>query len=107
VSGDIPENRASIGVSKKMESTMTCNPRAAGFNYGIGWGSAPKPNIYQQGFMLARRLGDQAMEASRIAWSIEMSLRAVRIAETEQERKDAVAALTEKVRKYDLAVAAE
>jgi len=52
-------------------------------------------------------MGDQAMEASRIAWSIEMSLRAVRIAETEQERKDAVAALTEKVRKYDLAVAAE
>jgi hypothetical protein len=86
---------------------MTCNPRADGFNYGTGWGSAPKPNIYQQGFMLARRLGEQAMEASRIAWSLEMSLQAVRIAETDEERKAAVAALTEKVRKYDLAVVAE
>jgi hypothetical protein len=87
--------------------TQQSNPRVAGFNYGIGWGSAPKANIYQQGFMLARRLGDQATEASRIPWSLEMSLRAVRITETDEERKDAVAALTEKVRKYDLAVVAE
>jgi antirestriction factor ArdC-like protein len=33
------------------------NPRAAGFNYGIGWGSAPKPNIYQQGVMLILQRG--------------------------------------------------
>ena len=83
------------------------NPRAAGFNYGIGWGRAPKPPIYEQGTLLAQRLGSQAMEASRAAWAVEHALRAVRIAETDKEKTDALAALTEQVRKYDPAIAAE
>ena len=48
-----------------------------------------------------------ATEASRAAWAVEMRLRAVRLAETEKEKADAIAALTDIVRRYDLAVAAE
>ena len=51
---------------------MTCNPRANGFNYGTGWGSGSKPAIYEQGIALANRLGKHAMEASRIAWQVEV-----------------------------------
>jgi hypothetical protein len=87
--------------------TQQLNPRALGFNYGIGWGSEPKPAVYEQGCLLAKRLADQANEASRGAWAVEHALRAVRIADTEKEKADAVAALAAIVFKYDLAVAAE
>ena len=86
---------------------MTIDQRVAGFNYGIGWGSAPKPPIFDQGISLAQRLNQQATEASRAAWAVEMRLRAVRLAETEKEKADAIVALTDIVRRYDLAVAAE
>lgn len=32
---------------------MNDNPRAKGFNYGIGWGSTPKPPIYHKAQELA------------------------------------------------------
>jgi hypothetical protein len=83
---------------------MTCNQRAAGFNYGIGWGSGPKPAIYNQGIALANRLGDQASEASRDAWQVEHALWCVRVAETEIEKADAINALKGIVYKYDLAL---
>lgn len=87
--------------------TQQPNPRALGFNYGVGWGSEPKPAVYEQGAALANRLADQANEASRGAWAVEHALRAVRIADTAKEKADAVAALAAIVFKYDLAVAAE
>ena len=65
------------------------------------------PPIFDQGISLAQRLNQQATEASRAAWAVEMRLRAVRLAETEKEKADAIAALTDIVRRYDLAVAAE
>jgi hypothetical protein len=107
-SGDILKI-AITSVSPRKEETMTQqpNPRALGFNYGIGWGSEPKPAIYEQGCLLAKRLADQANEASRAAWTVEHALRAVRLAETNKEKADAAAALTAIVFKYDLAVAAE
>lgn len=86
---------------------MTYNPRAAGFNYGIGWGKDPKPPVYYQAMLLAQRLGAEAMRASRQAWSVEMRARDLRLAETEEEKKRAVAALKDVVEKYDLAVASE
>jgi hypothetical protein len=87
-----------------MTEVVEINPRANGFNYGVGWGSSPKPPIYDQGFALARRLGDQAIEASRAAWQVESALRAVRLAETESEKLASVRALTIVVKFYDLSV---
>jgi hypothetical protein len=86
---------------------MTRNPRANGFNYGTGWGSGPKPAIYEQGVALANRLSDQMKEASRAAWEVEHALWYVRIAETDQERASAIAALTTVVERYDLSVVLE
>ena len=65
---------------------MTIDQRAAGFNYGIGWAAHRTPLIFDQGISLAQRLNQQATEASRAAWAVEMRLRAVRLAETEKEK---------------------
>ena len=70
------------------------NPRAAGFNYGIGWGSEPKPAIFAQGEALAHKLGIEAMAASARQWVVEHACRAVRLAETPNEKADAITALT-------------
>jgi hypothetical protein len=90
-----------------MSNVVNINPRANGYNYGIGWGSSPKPLIYEQGFALARRLGDQAIKASRAAWQVESACRAVRLAETETEKLAAVRALTIVVQFYDLSAASQ
>ncbi len=86
---------------------MTCSQRVAGFNYGTGWGSSPKPAVYNQGIALANRLGDQANEASRAAWQVEHALWRVRIADTEKQKTDAISSLASIVHKYDLAVVGE
>jgi hypothetical protein len=87
-----------------MSNVVNINPRANGYNYGVGWGSSPLPPIYDQGFALARRLGAQAIEASRAAWQVESAIRAVRLAETETEKRASVRALTIVVEFYDLLV---
>jgi hypothetical protein len=79
---------------------MDVNPRAKGFNYGIGWGSTPKPPIYHEAEELARILGRAAIVASRKAWSLEMAIRTVRLAETPSEKIAAVSALTELMLQY-------
>ena len=90
-----------------MNKVVSIDPRARGFNYGEGWGNAPKPAIYGQAVELARRLGLQAMEASRAAWQAEHAVRAVRLAETDLEKSTAISALTAIVRFYDLSVVSE
>jgi hypothetical protein len=60
-----------------------------------------------QAMFLAQRLGRQAMDASTAAWAVEMRLRALRFAETEEKKETAIASLNDIVYKYDLAIAAE
>jgi hypothetical protein len=90
-----------------MNQVVSTNPRARGFNYGEGWGKAPKPAICGQASELARRLGLQALEASRAAWRVEHAVRAVRLAESDLEKSSAISALTAIVRFYDLSVVSE
>ena len=81
------------------------DPRTLGFNYGIGWERDGKPPIYEQATALARRLGKQAVEASRIAWEVEHALWKTRISESEKEKAMAISELTAIVQKYDRSVA--
>ena len=76
---------------KSLQASITVSDGAAHRN----------PSIFDQGISLAQRLNQQATEASRAAWAVEMRLRAVRLAETEKEKADAIAALTGIVRRYD------
>jgi hypothetical protein len=76
------------------------NPRKAGFNYGTGWGSAPKPPIFAAGEALAQRLGAAAIAASRDAWEVDHAVRDVRLAETPEEKTTRVATLTALVHKH-------
>ena len=69
------------------------DPRERGFNYGRGWGAAPKPPVFLHATVLARRLGQEAVEKSAQAWALEMALKNVRIATTGAEKAAAVAAL--------------
>ena len=80
------------------------DPRTRGFNYGIGWARDRKPPIYEQATALARRLGKQAMEASRIAWEVEHALWKTRISESDREKAMAISELTAVVQKYDRSV---
>jgi hypothetical protein len=79
---------------------MNVNPRANGFNYGVGWGSTAKPPIYQEAQVLAVTLDRAANEASRIAWALQMAIREVRLAETDTENKQAITALALEVAKH-------
>lgn len=78
-----------------MSNTQTVDRSV--FNYGIGWGTTPKPPVYAQGQALAERLGQKAMKAIAAAWEAEHAVRQVRLAETDQEKAKAVAHLTELV----------
>lgn len=80
---------------------MSDDPRAKGFNYGIGWGPSPKPPIYHQAQKLALVLNRIANAASRKAWALESASRTVRLAETETEKQCAVSALTELMLQYE------
>lgn len=71
------------------------DPRAAGFNYGVGWGSAPKPAEY---FRLENRARDMRANAQALnarLWAVEMALRNLRLASTPQEKEKAVSDLRE------------
>lgn len=79
---------------------MDTNPRANGFNYGVGWGPTPKPPIYHEAQELARIFGRAANAASRKAWALEMAIRTVRLAETPTEKECSISALTELMLQY-------
>jgi hypothetical protein len=76
------------------------NPRANGFNYGVGWGPSEKPPIYKTAQDLALILDRESNEASRTAWALQMAIRDVRLAETDLEKKQAVSALCLEVAKH-------
>jgi hypothetical protein len=80
---------------------MIDNPRANGFNYGIGWGPSPKPPIYHKAQELALVFNRIANAAVRKAWALEMAIRTVRLAETETEKRCAIAALIELMLQYE------
>ncbi len=69
-------------------------PRTKGFNYGIGWGSAPKPPIYLSALALARTLTRRAVRMSQEAWVLEMACREVRLASSATEKRIAMDNLT-------------
>ena len=75
------------------------DPRERGFNYGRGWGTAPKPPVFLNATQLARKLGREVAEKSAQAWALEMALKNVRIATTGAEKAAAVAALEREMRK--------
>jgi hypothetical protein len=79
---------------------MDVNPRANGFNYGVGWGQTAKPPIYSEAQQLALVFNGAANIASRKAWALEMAVRTVRLAETPREKECAVSALTELMLQY-------
>lgn len=79
---------------------MDVNPRANGFNYGVGWGSSAKPPIYYQAQKIAELLNAEANSATHTAWALEMAIRTVRLAETDIEKKQSVAALSVEVAKH-------
>lgn len=76
---------------------MMIDPRANGFNYGIGWGSNPKPKIYYEGMDLAHKLNAEASKMSARAWKLDHAVRAVRLAETYEEKQRAIAELREAI----------
>jgi hypothetical protein len=76
------------------------DPRDKGFNYGSGWGSGPKPPAYATAVILARKLGQRAIEMSRQAWAFEMRLRSIRLASTSVEKIAAVQTLEVELREY-------
>lgn len=76
------------------------DPREAGFNYGKGWGSAPKPPIYLEAAKLARQLNKESALISARAWALELALWRVRIATTGVEKAMAVAELFAEVQKF-------
>jgi len=69
------------------------DPRELGFNYGRGWGAAPKPPIFIYATKITRKLGQLATDFSACAWTLEMALKNVRIATTGVEKAAAIAAL--------------
>lgn len=73
---------------------MNVNPRANGYNYGVGWGPTEKPPIYGEAQKLALHLNEIAHQATRQAWALEMAIRDVRLAETDLEKKHSVTALS-------------
>ncbi|HWA92089.1 MAG TPA: hypothetical protein VG889_18765 [Rhizomicrobium sp.] len=78
------------------------DPRERGFNYGKGWGSAPKPPIFLHATKLAHQLGQQAMALSARAWALEMALRNVRLATTGVEKVIAVRELERETERLEL-----
>lgn len=75
------------------------SPREAGFNYGTGWGQEPKPPIYFEAGKLMTVLRAHAHDATALAWSMEMAIRDIRLAETTEEKREAVARLNDAVDK--------
>jgi hypothetical protein len=83
------------------------DPRTQGFNYGQGWGSSPKPPLYFDGMRRAQFLNAEATQKQAEAWALEMVLRDVRLATSDEEKQAAVSALTDAMSKYHNQLAAE
>jgi hypothetical protein len=79
---------------------MNVNPRANGFNYGVGWGAAAKPPIYYEAMRTCADLRDVAHRTSRVAWALEMAIRNVRLAETAEEKHSSVVVLQDEMRRH-------
>jgi len=69
------------------------DPRAAGFNYGVGWGSTQLPPTYYRGKAVADDVAHMAQTWGRIDWQLQMALRKVRHASTQIEKTVALTAL--------------
>jgi hypothetical protein len=76
------------------------DPRTLGFNYGPGWGSEPKPPIYNTAMKVAFVLGREATKLSAQAWALEMAIRDVRLASRGCEKAQAVAKLETALAKH-------
>lgn len=77
------------------------DPRIRGFNYGRGWGSAPKPPVYQAAAQLALDLARCARVISDRWWELEMKLRDVRLAGTPEEKERSITALAQAYAQYE------
>lgn len=75
--------------------TPHSDPRMAGFNYSVGWGSAPKPAEYLVLERRAREMRANYQALGAKLWAVEMALRNVRLASTPQEKEKAVSDLRE------------
>lgn len=103
------EGRAveAIVMNKKGEITRTIareiaasdSPRKQGFNYGIGWGSDPKPPIYFEAEKLEAAWTKTMHEVQAIRYALTEAIRNVRLSETATEKRRAVATLAEVVSK--------
>lgn len=78
-----------------------------GFNYGRGWGDAPKPPIYQEAMKRCRDLSEEATRMSAKAWALEMALWRVRIATTGPEKAIAMMELLVELDRQRMQIAAE
>lgn len=81
------------------------DPRLRGFNYGSGWGDAPKPPVYHAAAKLAYDLGRAGRVIMDRAWDLEMKLRSVRLAHYPEEKEAAVARLVAAYAQYEVYLA--
>lgn len=80
---------------------MKVDPKANGFNYGIGWGTTPKPAVYYLAEMVARELRQESQRVSAEAWALDHAIRAVRLAESEIEKQMALDRLRNELVKHE------
>ena len=70
-------------------------PPVAGtyFNYGAGWGSASKPDVYYEALELAHELEVEGRHIQRRAWELQMVCRDLRLATDAAQKQTAYTAL--------------
>lgn len=71
------------------------SPRKSGFNYGVGWETAPKPSIYFDAVRLNQAMRDDLHERQSAQWRLETAMRNLRLAETVTEKVLAIGTLRE------------
>ena len=71
------------------------SPPVAGtyFNYGAGWGSASKPDVYYEALELAHELEVEGRHIQRRAWELQMVCRDLRLATDAAQKQTAYTAL--------------
>ncbi len=95
---DVAEMEEVVEETIAAEIVASDSPRKNGFNYGVGWGQQnPKPPIYFDAVRLSEALEQIAHDTSRRSWRIITAIRAVRLAETDTEKRLAVRHLTDEV----------
>ena len=73
VAAQADQPRGAVHFPPEDAMSDTSDPRTRGFNYGVGWGSDPKPPVFLTAAKLARDLGKRAAELNREAWALEMA----------------------------------